>query len=134
MPELVEESVELVVGKQGRAVGCRLGEIGDYAYERPLLHTIDYPLSAEFRHPRSAPLALAREEVGVEEGQMAAVFVLDVIYLDILVVAGDILAFLETDAVKSVCELEDGRNAVLQAEVRLQGLVAEREFRILVAL
>ena len=65
---------------------------------------------------------------------MAAVFVLDVIYFDILVVAGDILALLEADAVKSVCELEDGRNAVLQAEVRLQGLVAECEFRILVAL
>ena len=65
---------------------------------------------------------------------MAAVFVLDVIYLDILVVAGYILAFLETDAVKSVGEFEDGRNAVFQTEVRLQGLVAEREFRILVAL
>ena len=123
--ELVEEGGELVVGEQGRGVAGRLAKVGDYAYVRAVLHAAAYALAAELRHPRAGPLARPREEVGIKEGEVAAVSVFHVVHLDILVVNRQVAALLEADAVKLACKAEHRIDAGVEREVWLEDLVAD---------
>ena len=76
--------------QKGRCGSRRLAEIGDYAYKRSVFHSANDALLAECGHPCSAAFGGAREEVRIEKGNMLAVSIAYVIYLDILVVARNV--------------------------------------------
>ena len=95
MSELVQEGAEFIVGKQRRSRLRRFREIGDNAYQRTFLNAVPDALAAELRHPCTAPLGGAREEVCIKQCQMASISILHIIHLHILVIYRNILPFLE---------------------------------------
>ena len=75
-----------------------------------------------FCHPCTALLALAGVEVGIENSQIGTVLVENLISFDIGMVDGDVLVFLEGDAVQTVGQAKDTLDDVRQLEIGSQHL------------
>ena len=69
------------------------------------------------RHPGTALLAFARVEVGVEHSQVASVLVENLVGFHVRMIDGNVLVFLECDAIQAVGQSEDSLDDVLQLEV-----------------
>ena len=119
----MQESLHLAEGEQCRLLGRGLGEIRHHAHVRPyVLALMVDGLLLEFRHPGTVVLTLAWVEVGVEDGEIAAVLVKDLIGLDVGMIDGDVLVFLECDAIEAMCQTEDAVDDLVELEVRTQHL------------
>ena len=129
MPELVQESLHLTQCQQGRFFIRRLGEV--HHQRRVRTHVVAlavYPLTLKFGHPGTALLALAREEVGIQHGQIRAVAVRNLVGFHVGVIHRDVFVLLEGDAVQAGSQSEDALDDVLQLEVRAQHLCVEVVF------
>lgn len=84
---------------------CWLGKVHYHTYVRTyVVALMVYPLSLEFCHPGTSLLALAREEVGIEYSQIAAVFIKYLVCLDVWVVYRYLFVLLKGDAIQFVGE------------------------------
>jgi hypothetical protein len=119
----MEEGLHLAQSEEGRFVGCGFGEVHDHTHVRTdiLALRID-ALSFVFGHPRSALLALARVEIGIEHGEIGTIPVEHFVGLDIGVVNGYILILAEGDAIETSGESEDALDDVGEFEIRSQHL------------
>ena len=118
MAKLVQEGLYLAQGEEGWLLGCWLGEVHHHAYVWTNVNALMVnPLSLEFCHPGTALLALAREEVGIEYGEIAAVLVEYLVCLHVWMVYRNILVFLEGDAVELVGKTEYAVYHLVELEV-----------------
>ena len=124
--KLVEEGLYLAQGQEGWLLGGRLGKVHYHAHMRAHIGAlVIYPLSLELCHPGTSLLALAREEVGIEDCQIAAVLIEYLVCLDIRMIDRDILVLLEGDAVELVGKTEYAINHLIELEVRTKHLCIE---------
>ena len=118
VPELMKERLNLAKCQQGRSLSGRLcqvhhhRDVGTYVFSFP----VD-TLSLIRCHPRTALLAFARMEVGIEYGEIRAILVEHLIGLDIRMIDRDVLILLKGDAVEAVGQSEDAVNDLRQFEV-----------------
>ena len=121
--ELMQESLHLAQCQQGRLLCRRLREIHHHTDMRAVIHplTID-PLSTILRHPCPTLLAFTRMEIGIEHGEEGAILVKHLVSLHIGMIDGNLLIFLEGDAIKTVCQSEDTIDNFRQFEIRTQHL------------
>ena len=127
--ELVEESLHLAECEQGGFLVGGLGEIHHHAHVRPHIVALAvYPLPLKLGHPSPALLAFTRMEIGVEHGPIAAVLVEHLVGLHIGVVDGDVVIFLERDAVEPVGQSEHPVDHPVEPEVGAQHLRIEVVF------
>jgi hypothetical protein len=100
VPELVEERAHLVEGQQGGLTGRRLGHIEVVRHDDRLVE--QRVLRDERVHPRPAALRVARVQVEQVEADGGAVVVLHLEHPHVGVVADEIPALGEGDAVQRV--------------------------------
>ena len=118
MAKFVQEGLYLAQGEEGWLLGCWLGEVHHHAYVWTNVNALMVnPLSLEFCHPGTALLALAREEVGIEYGEIAAVLVEYLVCLHVWMVYRNILVLLEGDAVELVGKTEYAVYHLVELEV-----------------
>ena len=119
VPELVEQRVHLVEGEQRRLAVRRPRHVEVVDHDGP---GVEQPrLPDERAHPRAAALALPGEEVAEVEPDRGAVAVADLPDPDVGVVAGQVRARGETEAVEQFGGVEDAVDQdPVQLEVRPQ--------------
>ncbi len=131
--ELVEEGLHLTQRQQGGLLGCGFGEVHHHRNvgtdilaviwaEGLLCIEAFLPLALIFRHPGTGLLSLTGMEVGIEDGEIAAILVEDLVGLDVGMIDGDVLVFLEGDAIEAVGEAEDTVDDFRQLEIGPQHL------------
>ena len=127
--ELMKECLHFTECQQGRLLLRGLGEVHHHADVRTdvLTFLVDI-LSLKLRHPRTALLALARMEISIEYGQERAVLVEHLVRLDVGMIHGNVLVFLEGYSVQLVSQSEDPLDDVLQLEIRTQHLLIQVVF------
>ena len=74
-------------------------------------------LALVFGHPGASLLAFARMKVGIEDSQIGAVLVEDLISLHVGVINGNILVLLEGDAIEPVSQAEDSLDNLGEFEI-----------------
>ena len=128
VPEFVQEGGHLVEGEEGGTGGGGLGEIGDNGDDGtdvlPLFPVL-YPVVG---HPGAAAFAFTGEEVGEEDGKEGTVAVVDFESADVGMVAGEIVHFLEGDAVEAMGEGENAFAYFLKGKVGTEEFVVEGIF------
>ena len=136
VPELMQEGVYLVEGEQGGAVGLRFREVHGQGNVRA--RAVQAALCfAIIGHPCPTLFAVARMEIRIKHGEMAAVGIFHLVCLHIGVVNGDIRIFLKGDAVEARGQSEHALYHVAQLEVRAQllgieiVLLAAQEVRVI---
>ena len=121
--ELVQECLHLAECEQRRLCVGRLAEVHYHADVRShIAALVVYPLSLILRHPRTALLSLAWEEVGIEYGQIASVLVEYLVGLNVWRIYLYVLVLLECYAVESVGQSEDAVYNSVETEVRAEHL------------
>ena len=124
----MEEGLNLAQCQEGRLFFGRFGEVHHHAHVwTDVSSFMVYPLSLELGHPSSALLAFAREEVGVENGEIAAVLIEYLVCLHVWMVYRDVLVFLEGDAVELVGKAEHALDDLVELEVWTEHLCVEVE-------
>lgn len=121
--ELMEEGLDLIGRKKRGPGGGRLCEVHHYGDVRADMFTLRGDLlAAEFSHPRTGALAVAREEVGVDDSEEGTVTVNDLIGPYIGMIDRDFIVFPECDTVETGGESENSVNDVAEFEIGSQGL------------
>ena len=114
MTELMQESLYLIEGEQGRS---GLGGFGEIHYDgdvRSLTNSIFVVfLLAETCHPSSALLGLAREKIRVDDADEATVVISDIEPFDIRMVDNDVLVFGEVQSVELCSQFREMASAGL---------------------
>ena len=111
----MQERFHLAQCKQRRFLCGWFGEVHHHADVRSYIFaTLVDALSLVLRHPRSALFALAWVEVSIEYCEILAILVKNLVGLDIRMIYGYILVFLEGDAVETCSQTEDSLDYVLQ--------------------
>ena len=126
--KLVEEGLYLAQCQEGWLLLGRFGEVHHYTHMRAhIVALVVDPLSLELCHPSSSLLTLAREKVGVEDGEITAILVEHLVCLHVWVIDWDVLVLLEGDAVELVGKSEHAIDHLVQLEVRAEHLGIEVE-------
>ena len=127
--KLVEEGLYLAQGQEGWLLLGRFGEVHHYAHMRAhIVALVVDPLPLELCHPSSSLLTLAREEVGVEDGEITAILVEHLVCLHVWVIDWNVLVLLEGDAVELVGKSEHAIDHGIEVELlhlQLMGVVTE---------
>src|SRR6202521_208933 len=104
MSKLMEHGDDVGEADQGGFAGGGLGQVGNVVYDRR--GSKKPRLANEFGHPGSAILVIALEIIAVEKGEVLAIGVEDFEDPYIGVVNGNVVPFLEGDAVELICRVE----------------------------
>ena len=124
--ELVEHSLDLINGKEGRERVGRSRHVADVDDDRANVIALGVNiLLTEVRHPRAASLRRAREIVGREYSKKTSVRVNDLEGLDGRVVERNILQRLDGDAVKLVGGEEYAVADILHPEIWLRQILVQ---------
>ena len=134
MAELVEEGVHLVEGQQRRFRLGRLGEVHHQRHQRARLDALYHLRTAELGHPRTGALRRTREEIEVEHRYEVALRVGHLVSRHVGMIDGDVVAPGEIQPIELVGQQEDPFFHLLQFEVGLHLLVAQRILLVLVLL
>ena len=121
--KLMQESLHLTQGQQCGFVLRRFRQVHHHrdVWTDVFTFSVDI-LSLIFRHPRTALLAFARMEVGIEHSEERAVLIEHLVSLDVRMIDGNVLVLLECDAIQLIGQSEDTVNHPLQFEIRTQHL------------
>ena len=124
MSELVQESLHLPQGEEGRLGVGRLGEVHHHAHHGTavLLRLLVYPLLLVVRHPRPTLLGRTREEIRVEHGQERIILIAHLPSLYVGVIDRYVLTQVEGDAIETGGQSEDTLLDAAQFEVGPQHL------------
>ena len=121
--KLMQECLYLAQRQQGGLVLRRFRQVHHHrdVWTDVFTFSVDI-LSLILRHPRSALLAFARMEVGIEDGEERAVLIKDFVSLHVRMIDGNVLVLLKRDAIQLIGQSEDAINNSLQFEVGTQHL------------
>ena len=126
MAELVEHSLDLINGEEGRERVGRSRHVADVDDDRANVIALGVNiLLTEVRHPRAASLRRAREIVGREYSKKTSVRVNDLEGLDGRVVERNVLQRLDGDAVKLVGGEEYAVADILHPEIWLRQILVQ---------
>ncbi len=126
MAELMEHSLDLIDGEQGRKCLRRSRHVPDIDDDRTdIIALCINILLPEIRHPSAASLRSAGEVVSREYSKKASVRVRDLERLDRRVVKRNVLQRLDIDAVELVGGEEDSVADIFHPEIRLRQILVQ---------
>ena len=132
MTELVQKRIDLIIRQQGGLVGRRTAEIHDNDDLRPFVPSLGrLVLRLDVVHPGSRLLAVAREEVRIENGQEGAVLIIHFVGLHLRMIDRNLLVASEGDAIQLGGQSEHTLADMIQLEVGAGHLVIELESTVL---
>ena len=129
--KLVQQSFYFTEGQERRLRIRRPREVHHDDDLRAMVFALRvFVLRGDAVHPSSGLLAIAGEEVGIEDGEELAIGVIDLVGLYFLIIYGDILVFLEGDAIELRGESEDSFLHAVELEVGPRHLVVHIELDV----
>ena len=129
--KLVQQSFYFTEGQERRLRIRRPREVHHDDDLRAMVFALRvFVLRGDAVHPGSGLLAVAGEEVGVEDGEELAVGVIDLVGLYFLIIYGNILVFLEGDAIELRGESEHSFLHAVELEVGPRHLVVHIELDV----